>query len=166
MRRTAVYGLLATFVAFPAAQLLAIGPAPSPTSLLLRYRVSSVAAGTNATGDSLIFRDGLTIQRLSDGLGGCWVVRGSAVPETLRNLSASLARNQVGVQQGNCASEPPGELFVERELTWFGRGGRQNTYTIGTALGELCPLGTREIDEAVNAVLGTTLNRQLASTCP
>jgi hypothetical protein len=137
------------------------------TSLLIHYHVTSleVLTGVEATSDSLIFRDGLVIERLEDSLGRCSVVRSRALPQALRDLNAVLARNRVGLQQGNCSSEPDGDYRVERRLTWFGKGSRQHSYTIGTLLGELCPLATREIDQAVTAVLGTATERQVATAC-
>jgi hypothetical protein len=164
--KSLVAAITATAALLSTAALSAASP-PAPSSLLLRYRVTFDAIiGPTATTDSFIFRDGLVIQKGTDGLGACAVVRADAVPEKLRQLRDALARNRVATQEGDCSSEPPDEGLVEREVTWFGKGTRTHTYRTGAGLGEMCPLSTLEIDLAITALLGTVVDAQTAQTCP
>ena len=168
MKTKVVIGCIVAASALFATETQSAG-APAPSSLLIRYHVTSTEAlaGATSTGDSLIFRDGLIIENFIGGDGHCLVVRSTALIGMLKELQHALSSNNVGFQSGNCASQDaPGDYQVERQVTWFGRGERQNTYKIGTALGALCPSGTLEIDSAIQSLLTTAKDKHVAHTCP
>lgn len=144
-------------------------PPPGPTSLLIRYRVVSTDSFTEITSklDAFIFRDGLIIERLTDDVGKCLVVRASALPERLSRLKVALGINRVDRQQGNCTNEPPGDYTAVREVTWFGRGRRQHSYRYGLSVsGERCPSEIDQIDHAITSVLAGATDALTEQTCP
>ena len=136
---------------------------------MIRYRVVSTDSFTEITStfDGFIFRDGLIIERLTDDVGKCLVVRASALRERLSHLKVALGVNRVDIQQGNCANEPPGDYTAVREVTWFGRGRRQHSYRYGLGVsGLVCPSEIAQIDHAITSVLGGATDALTEQTCP
>lgn len=167
--RTAVIGWLVAASAFLATATRGAEPLPGSTSLLIRYvrTTTSTLFGTRSTGDSLIYRDGLVIERVNDGGVLCWVLRGTASPEELGNLLATLATNRIGQQQGNCQiKEPIDNFHVETQVTWFGKGNRQHRYQTSNEAASLCPAATMEIDQAIQSLLATAGKDQTSIPCP
>ena len=153
------------------AQTQAAGlPPPEATSLLIRYRSVRVDffPEVTSTYEALIFRDGLIIERRANSVGECQVVRASALPEKLSRLNVTLRENKVGLQQGDCISETPGDFRTEREVSWFGRGARQHSYRhgFGDSFAGSVPPEIIRIDLAIADVLFNSTGRQTAQTCP
>jgi hypothetical protein len=153
------------------ASVLMVGATPAAgdeRAPLVRYRVilTEGIEGKQVVRESLVFRDGLLLEQVTDGSSECTLFRKRLSDHEMDQLKATLAANRVGVQSGSCASDDaPGEYHIERVLTWFGRGNRQNTYVIGTALGPRCPSDVLMIDRTIQTVLATASDGPSARAC-
>ena len=146
-------------------------PAQTSTSLILRFKVTATSdfSGGTSLSESLIFNDGLVIAREVDEGGRCNLLRSSASRASMRNLQRALTENRVAAQAGGCTiKELIDNFLVEKQVTWFGRGQRQNTYRTGNRMGDLCPDSTAQIERAIQAALAEAFNSpeaQSATTC-
>jgi len=166
--RTAAIGWIAAVVVSLATATPGAESSTSSSLLIRHLRTStSTLSGTTSTVDSLIFRDGLIMEHINDGNVLCWILRGTASPEELRELRDALAKNRVDLQRGNCQiKEPIDNFHVETQITWFGRGSRQRTYRTSNGAANPCPESTVEIERAIQSVLASAQGEQTPVTCP
>ena len=80
--------------------------------------------------------------------------RGAGTPERLVALKQVLAQNRVG-QQTSCEIDTEGDLIGPYEITWYGKSGRRNSFTVihgpGGASGlPPCPPGVDLMIGAIN----------------
>lgn len=143
----------------------AVGAAFTKKSFMIRQDrfLSFGPEGPDLEIETLIFRDGLVTTRLHQIGGGFTYWRFHATADLLSDLRRSLQTNEVGQQEGDCLLLPgPNQAETYRDLvTWFGKEGRQHSFTVGTELtaGGNCPEETRAIIMALDTFEARALNQ-------
>lgn len=142
--------------------------------LLLRVEATATSPFFNSVQDSdqLIFSDGLVI-RTTQGFAydsgeslGCQLERFTANAVSLANLKGALKASHVGLLDGDCTvNTVVDHAGVVEDVTWFGRGGRRNTYRIVKVNDPSTCGGEVAIAGAVNALGGGEFS-QTTVTCP
>ena len=98
-------------------------------SLLIRYRYRLVFPPDNLEFEQLIYRDGVTVERLADlETGKVFLSRCQPNTTALAQLASSLQANGIGqLHPGLCKSinPTPGDYF-DVALDWFGKPPREN----------------------------------------
>jgi hypothetical protein len=138
-------------LAYPAESL-------SPRSFLLRIdgRVDSTFACQGSNIETLIFQDGLVVRKALSDVEVVTLMRLMAPREAVRLLTETLSENRVGLARGNCVvdlAQP--NTFFDFTITWFGRFGRKNVFTVTSRSGERCPDSTNAIFKAIQEFLST-----------
>jgi hypothetical protein len=122
--------------------------APTTTPIVLAGHIDGIKIITN--GGGLISVD--TDQGVFGPFRNRLILRGVGSPASLAKLRAEFGKNRIGFQV-SCALEPNGDVSGPYEITWYGRGGRRNAFTVlyGKA-GAGFPACSAEVQEIVNAI--------------
>ena len=129
----------------------------SPKSFLLRIEGEfGLISPCQRTGvETLIFADGLVIDKVKREEGVLSLYRMTAPPGALRRLRAALRENKIGSVPSNCVLgifQP--NAVTDLSVTWFGKPNRSTTFFFSSSLlGERCPESVQAIRSAINQFL-------------
>lgn len=149
LRRLSV--ALCGLAVLPAAQ------AQAPDALLLRVLRTTVElspppgeVAPAGNEEMLVFRDGVVLRAAGEPCGQRSVVRTTASPAALRDLTDALFIHRIGFAAGGCSVPSPStELALTLQISWLGRPPRQRTITVGSTAGPPCEDATTAIYEAI-----------------
>ena len=136
-----------------------ISAAPPP-GLWLRLdqtRLTTSTCSGTAT-ETVIYRDGLVVQRTLAENGIATFVRARASARALAELGTVLSANHVGSVRGDCRLDVfrPNEFF-STTITWLGKPPRTNTFTVKSD-GPACTAAENRISSAIQQLVAGALS--------
>lgn len=142
---------LAALPLFLVASSLPVPDSP-PHRLLLRVEttVTSTLLCSGLRSEAHISADGILVETGETDSGRVIVRRAVAPPDAVVRFRQALMENRIGFARGDCRVDffQPGDSF-ETTITWSGRFGRSNSFTVRTVGGTPCSEQTNAIFHAI-----------------
>jgi hypothetical protein len=92
----------------------------------------------------------ISVQVSCNLLAGCefntQFAEGVSSSQALQELNGKYGQGRIGFQAGDCKLDPP--LLAspyKYDITWYGRNGRRNSFSVGRELTTPCPAELRDI---------------------